>query len=225
VATASRLSGGGPPVSSLVFDEIDGSWAAVALGSELCDTVPSEVWVVFTLQPGPDGNLSGDYTALTSGTCSGKGQVTFNRAGDVDVNSLPDPAKLAPRVVSPAEALHGRYLETTTYTNGQPQTQADYAVKTDCLRTGDRCMSRFHSPLSGFVPLVFEDGKWTSNVVGNGKCPYGGDLSQVKWTAEYPLPQPPQNPIQALTGRGHQEQTGSCAVNTDVYIAYKRIGD
>jgi serine/threonine-protein kinase len=47
----------------------------------------------------------------------------------------------------------------------------------------------------------------------------------VKWTAEYPLRQPSQNPIQALTGRGHQEQTGSCAVNTDVYIAYKRIGD
>jgi hypothetical protein len=57
-------------------------------------------------------------------------------------------------------------------------------------------MSRFHSPLSGFVPLVFEDGNWTSNVVGNGKCPYGGDQSQVKWTAEYPLPQPSQNPIQ-----------------------------
>jgi serine/threonine-protein kinase len=124
-------------------------------------------------------------------------RTDFGAASNVDVNSLPDPAKLAPRVVSPAEALHGRYLETTTYTNGQPQTQADYEVKTDCLRTGDRCMSRFHSPLSGFVPLVFEDGKWTSNVVGNGKCPYGGDLSQVKWTAEYPLPQPSQNPIQA----------------------------
>jgi predicted Ser/Thr protein kinase len=225
VATASRVSGGGPPVSSLVFDEIDGNWVAVALGSELCDKVAAEVWIVFTLQPDSDGNLSGDYTAVTSGTCSGKGQVTFNRAGDVDVDSLPDPVSVPPRVSSPAEALHGRYLETTTYGNGQPQTQADYAVKTDCLRTGERCMSRFHSPLSGFVPLVFEGGKWTSNLVGNGKCPFGGDLSQVKWTAEYPLPQPPQDPIQSLTGRGHQEQTGSCAVNTDVYIAYKRIGD
>ncbi|WP_319450968.1 MULTISPECIES: serine/threonine-protein kinase [unclassified Mycobacterium] len=225
VATASRVSGGGPPVSSLIFDEIDGSWVAVALGSELCDKVPAEVWIVFTLHPDSDGNLSGDYTAVTSGTCSGKGQVAFNRAGDVDVASLPDPASVPPRVSSPAEALHGRYLETTTYANGQPQTQADYAVKTDCLRTGERCMSRFHSPLSGFVPLVFEGGKWTSNLVGNGKCPFGGDLSQVKWTAEYPLPQPPQDPIQSLTGRGHQEQTGSCAVNTDVYIAYKRIGD
>jgi hypothetical protein len=67
-------------------------------------------------RPSSTGNLSGDYTALTSGTCSGKGQVTFNRAGDADVNSLPDPAKLAPRVVPPAQALHGRHLETTTYT-------------------------------------------------------------------------------------------------------------
>jgi predicted Ser/Thr protein kinase len=225
VATAARVSGGGPPVTTLIFDEIDGSWVAVALGSELCDKVLAEVWIVFTLHPDSDGNLSGDYTAVTSGTCSGKAEVAFNRAGDVDVASLPDPAGVPPRVSSPAEALRGRYLETTTYANGQPQTEADYAVKTDCLRTGERCMSRFHSPLSGFVPLVFEDGKWTSSLVGNGKCPFGGDLSQVKWTAEYPLPQPPQDPIQSLTGRGHQEQTGSCAVNSDVYIAYKRIGD
>lgn len=225
VATAARLNGGGPAVSSLVFDELGGSWTAVALGSELCDNVPAEVWIVFTLQLGPDGRLTGDYTGTTSSTCSGKGSVTFTRAGDVDVNTLPDPTTLAPRVSSPAEALHGRYLEVTTFANGQPQTEADYAVKTDCLRTGERCMSYFHSPLSGFLPLVFEGGKWTSNVEGNSKCPYGGDASHVKWTAQYPLPQPPQNPIQSLTGHGHQEQTGSCAINTDVYLALTRIGD
>jgi Protein kinase domain len=225
VATASRISGGGPAASSLVFDEIGGNWVAVALGSELCDNVPAEVWIVYTLQPGPNDTLTGDYSGTTSGTCSGRGAVTFTRAGAVDVNSLPDPAKLPPRVVSPAEALRGRYLEVTTYTNGQPQTEADYAVKTDCLRAGDRCMSYFHSPLSGFLPLVFEAGQWTSNVEGNASCPYGGDPSHVKWTAKYPLPQPPQNPIQSLTGRGHQVQTGSCAVDTDVYIALSRIGD
>jgi serine/threonine protein kinase len=225
VATASRVSGEGPAVSDLVFDEIEGNWVAVALSSELCDKVPSEVWNVFTLKPGPDGTLSGQFTGVTSGTCSGTGTMTFTRAGDVDVDTIPDPAKVPPRVPSAAEALRGRYLETTTYANGQPQTQADYAVETVCLRTGERCMSRFHSPLSGFVPLVFEGGKWTSNLVGSGKCPFGGDLSQVKWTAEYPMPQPPQDPIPSLTGHGHQEQSGSCAVNTDVFIAYKRIGN
>ena len=31
--------------------------------------------------------------------------MTFIRTGDVDIDSLPDPANLAPRVVSPAEAF------------------------------------------------------------------------------------------------------------------------
>ena len=76
---------------------------------------------------------------------SGKYTVTFTRTGDVDVNSLPDPASQPPRVVSPAEALHGRYHQTETHTNGEKD-ESDPSVRTDCLRTGDRCMSYFHAP-------------------------------------------------------------------------------
>jgi predicted Ser/Thr protein kinase len=225
VATASRLSGGGLTASSLEFDAIDGHWVAVGLGSQQCRGATVEIWDVFALQPQPDGTLTGDYSAITSNGCAGKGSVTFTRTGDVDVNSLPDPATLPPRVVSPADALHGRYLETTTFANGQPPTETTFSVTTDCLRTGDRCMSYFHAPASGFVALVFGGGQWTSDLEGDAKCPYSGDPSHVTETAQFPLPQPPQNPIATLTGHGHQVHTGSCAINTDVDITFTRIGD
>ena len=59
VATASYLGGSGIVlVSNLVFDDVGGNWVAVGLGSTQCNNAPSEVWVVFTLQPQPDGTLS-----------------------------------------------------------------------------------------------------------------------------------------------------------------------
>ena len=58
VATALRLSGEGPAVSSLAFDEVDGRWVAVGLGTDQCHNAPVEVWDVFTLQPRPDGTLA-----------------------------------------------------------------------------------------------------------------------------------------------------------------------
>jgi serine/threonine-protein kinase len=219
------LSGGGLTVSKLEFDGVGGRWVAVGLGSEPCRGAKTEIWGVFTLQPQPDGSLTGDYTGITSNGCAGKGTVTFTRTGDIDVNTLPNPGSLPPRVMSPAEALHGRYLETTTFANRQPQTETTYSVTTDCLRTGDRCMSYFHSPSSGFVGLVFGDGLWTSSLEGDAKCPYSGGPSHVTETAQFPLPQPPQNPIATITGHGHQQHTGSCAINTDVDITFTRIGD
>jgi serine/threonine-protein kinase len=223
VATASRVSGGGMAVTKLDFDQIDGRWVAVGLGSEQCRNVSVEVWNVITLQPHPDGSLTGEYSALSSNGCSAQGTVTFSRTGNVDASSAPDPATLSPRVASPAETLHGRYHLTRTYMNGQGQDQFDYAVTTDCLRTGDRCMSFFHSP-SDSRPLVFGNGKWLYDMQIDAQCPAGGP-THLTSTAEYPLPQPPQNPISVLTGHGHQEQTGSCAVVEDIEDTFTRTGD
>ncbi len=224
VATALRLSGEGPAVSSLVFDEVDGHWVAVGLGSDKCHNAPVEVWDVFTLQPRPDGTLAGEYSGSSSDGCSGKGTVTFARTGSIDVNTLPDPATLPPRVVSPAEALHGHYQLTRNFTNGSPQQDLVYEVTTDCLRTGDRCMSYFHSP-SDFRPLIFSGGSWTSDLEFDGKCPAPGGPTHLKFTAQYPLPQPPQDPITLLIGHGRQEQTGTCAASTAVTETFKRTGD
>ena len=94
---------------------------AVGLSSMQCNNAPVEVWVTFTLQPNPDGTLSGETTRATSNSCSAtKRTVTFTRTGDADVTKVPDPAALPPRAVSPAQALHGRYHEALTYANGNP---------------------------------------------------------------------------------------------------------
>jgi hypothetical protein len=223
VATASRLNGQELTVSKLVFDQVGGRWVAVALASEQCRGATVEVWEVFTLQPHPDGTLTGDYSETTSKGCSGRFTLTFTRIADIDVNGLPDPAALPPRVMSPAEALRGRYQQVTKYASGQPQDEYDYAVTTNCLRAGDRCMSYFHSP-SISQPLVFAGGQWTWDAEGDDHCP-GGAPTHIKQSAQYPLPQPIQDPIPLLTGHGHTEQTGSCPLNTDIDQTFTRTGD
>jgi serine/threonine-protein kinase len=226
VATASYLRGSGIVlVSNLVFDQVGGSWIAVGLGSTQCNDAPVEVWAVFTLQPQPDGTLTGETTRGTTNSCSAsKRTVTFTRTGDPDTAKVPDPAELPPRAVSPASALHGRYHESITYANGNSAPgQDDLSVRTECLRTGDRCMSMFHAP-DGVVPLVFAAGKWTRDDVGTVPCNLGG-MTQIKITAEYPLPADLQDPIPVLTGHGTNISTGSTCSGGEFEDKFVRTGD
>jgi serine/threonine protein kinase, bacterial len=226
VATASLQPGSGIVlVSNLVFDEIGGVWTAVGLGSTPCNNVPSEIWVVFTLQPQPDGTLSGETTRSTTNSCSaGKRRVTFTRTGDPDLAGVPDPATLPPRATSPSTALHGRYHETITYANGgSAPGQDDLTVRTQCLRTGERCLSLFHAP-DGVVPLVFSNGKWTRDDEGTVPCNLGG-TAHIRLTAEYPLPDPLQEPIPVLIGHGHNETTESACAGGDFEDKFERTGD
>jgi serine/threonine-protein kinase len=226
VATASYTGGSGIVlVSNLVFDEIGGSWVAVGLGSTQCNNAPAEVWVVFTLQPQPDGTLSGDTTRSTTNSCStAKRTVTFTRTGDADIATVPDPSALPPRAASPAAALHGRYHEAITYSNGNSAPgQDDVLVRTECLRSGERCMSLFHAP-DGVVPLVFGAGKWTRDDEGTVPCNLGG-MTNLKITAEYPLPADLQDPIPVLTGHGQNISTGSACSGGDFEDKFVRTGD
>jgi serine/threonine protein kinase, bacterial len=226
IATAAYVGGGGIVlVSNLVFDQLGGSWVAVGLGSAPCNGAPAEVWVVFTLQPQPDGTLSGDTTRSTTNSCSAvKRTVTFTRTGDPDLSKVPDPATLPPRAASESTALRGRYHETITYANGgSAPGQDDLIVRTVCLRTGDRCLSLFHA-IDGVVPLVFSGGKWTRNDEGTVPCNLGGTV-HIKLTAEYPLPDPLQDPIPLLTGHGHNETTGSACAGGDFEDKFERTGD
>ena len=115
------------------------------------------------VQPHPDGTLAGESNQLIAVGCANKRPVTFTGSGDVDVNTLPDPATLPPRVVSPAEALRGHYRETDVTPNGY-RDQADYVVSTDCLRTGDRCMSFFHRPPASAMALHEPGDRYTHSV-------------------------------------------------------------
>ncbi|WP_085079755.1 serine/threonine-protein kinase [Mycobacterium palustre] len=224
-ATASRLSGEMRLASTTVFDEVDGRWVAVTIGSDRCRDAPAEIWQVFTLQRRPDGTFTGDYRGAAANACDQKRTVTFTRTGDVDIDSLPDPSTLPPRVVSPAEALHGRYHVTRKFGRGQQQ-QADQSVVTDCLRTGDRCMSYFHSKTLD-TPLVFGGGAWALDVEHDEPGPQCGGPVFVKVTGQYPLPQPPHDPITLLSGRDRLEQSGNptCSGSADFTETFTRTGD
>jgi serine/threonine protein kinase, bacterial len=226
IATASYTGGSGIVlVSNLVFDQLGANWVAVGLGSTPCNDAPTEVWVVFTLQPQPDGTLTGDTTRSTINSCSAaKRTVTFTRTGDPDLTKVPDPASLPPRAASPSTALHGRYHETITYANGgSAPGQDDLMVRTVCLRNGDRCMSLFHA-IDGVVPLVFGGGKWTRDDEGTVPCNSGG-TAHIKLSAEYPLPDPLQDPIPLLTGHGRNETIGSTCAGGDFEDKFERTGD
>ncbi|OBK51404.1 serine/threonine-protein kinase [Mycobacterium kubicae] len=222
IATASRLRGERAFASSLVFDQVGERWLAVGLTTSPCRDSAGEIWEVFSLQPHPDGTLTGEHTRTARNNCQEKRTVTFTRTGDLDI-TLPDPATLPPRVVSPAEALHGHYQLTRTFANGGPQPLGNSAITTNCLRTGERCMSYFHSK-SGDVPLVFAAGAWTWDDSTNGQCPDGSPAS-LKATAQFPLPAPVQDPVPTLTGHGHWTQTGACAVSLDFDETFTRTSD
>jgi Protein kinase domain len=227
VATGSRLSGDFKLASSWVFDQVDGRWVAVALTTDKCRDAPAEVWQVLVLEPRPDGSLAGEYRGASANACDEKRSVTFTRTGDVDTNTLPDPGGLPPRVRSPAEALHGRYHLARKFKFGIRPQQGDQAVVTDCLRTGDRCMSYFHSKASD-TPLVFGGTSWDLHVEHDDNDPGCGGAVYVKATGQYALPQPLQDPITQLIGHDHlDESTGrpDCQWSVDYDETYTRTGD
>lgn len=224
LATAARLGGETTSLPTMVFDDVGGHWVAVGLTTATCQDANAEFWVVLILQPRPDGTLSGEFSKTSANGCAIKKAVTFTRTGDVDVGAVSDPASQAPRVVSPAEALHGRYRDTVKWANGATPNQYDWAVRTDCLRTGERCMSFFHAPPDGSKPLVFSSRSWILATEREATCA-GGGTTPVKDTAEFTLPQPPQDPIMLLTAHGHHEQTKSCILSIEFDERFERTGD
>jgi serine/threonine-protein kinase len=105
---------------------------------------------------------------------------------------------------------------------GQQQ-EVDFAVRTTCLRTGDRCMSFFYGQAGEVLPLLFDGDKWNLLTESNSAC--RGAPMHVKKTGQYPLPQPLQNPITVLTGHGRQEQSQPCAANVEFDDTFTRTGD
>jgi serine/threonine-protein kinase len=226
-ATAANVSGASMALlSNLTFDRVGGTWVAVGLASAQCGDAPAELWVVFTLQPQPDGTLSGESVrASTNSACAAKRTVKFTRIGDPDLNKVPDPGVLPPRSVSPAEALRGSYRQTTTFANGNAMPGSVLTANTYCLRTGDRCMSLFHNP-DGAVTLMFANDKWTRDEQGTTMCGAGG-TAQVTITAEYPMPAQLDDPLSVLTGRGNQTVAagGGCTGGGAFTDTFERTGD
>ncbi|OBA80744.1 hypothetical protein A9W99_15860 [Mycobacterium sp. 1164966.3] len=224
MATASRLDGETMQVPAMVLDQVDGNWLAVSVGSSTCGPLEGEVWEAFTLRTRPDGTFVGEATQTMTKGCANKRTVTFTRTGDVDVSTLPSPGTLPARVVSPAEALHGRYHQSSVQPNGFKE-QNDYVVETTCLRAGDRCMSLFHRPPAAAMAMVFGAGNWFYDREFDAPCAKGG-TTHVRIVVPFPLPQPLQDPVALITGHGHEELTGAAGCgSTDVDVKFVRIGD
>jgi serine/threonine protein kinase len=222
---ATATSGGTYASKDVVFDQIDGTWLAVTTSKKTCQGfADDEAWNTITLQLQPDGTLTGEMTQVSTHSCGNKRTLKFTRTGDTDLSLLPDPAEQAARVISPAEALHGRYDMTTDFQTGTTRTQtATYTVRTDCLRDGDRCVSNFTN-LTSNETFVFASGAWTRNSELDNPCPKGG-TSHLVVSASLPLPQPPQNPIAMLNGHGFVESTGSACVGGGFDESFVRTGD
>jgi serine/threonine protein kinase len=222
---------------TLVFDDVGGSWLSVGVSNGSPQSVSpglqksckdgnlDDIWEVFALAPKPNGSLSGQYTATSQHSCNTTRTVTFTRTGDVDVGSVPDPGSQTRRVTTPAEGLRGQYRRTFTWPGNRPPTVIESSVKTDCLRTGDRCMSYFHGK-SGADPMIFADGKWTWRSDRDYDCT-PAERAHSTGTAEYPLAPAAPNPIVLLTGQGHSEVPpgNTCSGSFDFQAKYERIGE
>jgi serine/threonine-protein kinase len=215
---------GGPEFTekNLVFDSTGKRWLAVFLSESTCEGKNDERWEVVSLDQRPDGTLVGDWTQTTLLGCFAKRTVTFTRTGDIDESDLPDPTSQPRKVRSPAEALQGRYHEVITVTTPD---EYDDGVRTDCLRTGERCMSYFVDLATGSgEPFVYQNGKWIRNDEFDSECSSGG-TSHVKVTAEFPLPDPVQDPIMRLEGKGFKESTGTACKSGPLTQVFTRTGD
>ncbi|MGY4647765.1 hypothetical protein [Mycobacterium sp. URHB0021] len=72
---------------------------------------------------------------------------------------------------------------------------------------------------------MFSAGRWAlPNKSGSPTCKDGG-TAQKEISLEYPLPQPIQDPITVLTGRGHYTVTGGCPFGSDFDSRIQRTGD
>jgi hypothetical protein len=163
-------------------------------------------------------------TQNTASGCFNKRTVVFSRTGATDVSPLPDPAREAPRVVSPAAGFRGRYHAVARYANGGI-TESDETARTYCLRGGIRCITHLIEPgTANQATYVFENGTWTRNEEFDTECSTGG-ISHVRWTSTLELPQPVQDPIQRLTGHGYSESTGTTCLSQSLDEKFTRTGD
>jgi serine/threonine-protein kinase len=225
VATASKLDGSASSTSTLVFDEVDGRWTAISATPGPCQGVSAELWESVSLQSRPDRSLQGEFIVRSAPGCARTQRVTFTRTGDVKGGaSIADPSTQPPWVVSPAQALYGRYRETDTYAASGRNAEVDFDVQTYCLRTGQRCLSYWQNANDTKV-LVFTPNAWVLATTRSESACQNGGRAHRDITLQYPLPQPPQDPITLVTGRGHYTVTGDCPFNSDFDSRVQRTGD
>jgi len=226
VATASKVSGSQSTTSTMVLDNINGTWTSVSATSGTCQDAQTENWESMSLQQRQDGSLAGQFAVRSTTTsCARDQQVTFTRTSDVQSNvQIADPKAQPPRVASPGQGLHGRYQETDTYAAGGTPSNSIFDVQSFCLRTGDRCLSSWVNP-DRTNAFVFQQNKWGLTTTSSDVTCINGGTGHQDTSLEFPLPQPPADPITLLTGHGHNTVTGACPFSGDFDSKVQRTGD
>jgi hypothetical protein len=72
VATASKVSGSESTVSTMVLDKVNGGWTGVSAVQGTCQNAATEFWETMSLQPQPDGTLTGDFVVRSTTSCARK---------------------------------------------------------------------------------------------------------------------------------------------------------
>jgi serine/threonine-protein kinase len=239
VATATEVApddAGDPRPPTMVFDFVDEHWVSVREVPSECVNLKGEPitvsgWQTYVLAPKSDGTLVGTYTNRSSvgGACHNSTQtVTLTRTGDADsAVEVADPGAQPARKSSPAAALWGEYRQVQTNPqSGQVYPPTSYAGNTQCLRSGDRCLSYFVDPESkAILVMTFAGGQWTSTSAPiDSTCPDGGAATSIL-TGEFALPQQLSDPISTLKGTQRTAQTGDCGGSLTLDVTLDRVGD
>jgi hypothetical protein len=244
VATQSSVDKDNKPVPgepARIFDFIDGNWRWSGDVDGTCskadspDTLAGHYFKSISLAPQPDGTLTGTLVTLGGvDPCqvANYAPVKMTRVGDVDPSpSLTDPTSVVAPVTSPAEALRGAYdYHYTDRLFGKELPVSHTRASTYCLRTGLRCLTLLlfldddRKP-NRFQVLTYADAQWKQTTGGDASCaPLPGTATKTVVT-DFPLPQPPRDPITTLTGVETTTWAGACPADRPNDIVLTRTGD
>jgi hypothetical protein len=234
VAAAERGGELRPP--TMVFDFMDGRWVSVREVPSECvnskgESITVQGWQTYVLTPKADGTLVGTYTNRSSvgGACHNSTQtLTLTRTDDRDGPvEVADPETEPAPEASPATALWGEYRQVQTNPrSGQVYPPTTYAGNTQCLRTGERCLTYLVDPESkAILVMTFDQGQWTSTSAPiDSTCPDGRPATSTL-TGEFALPQPLADPITTLKGVQRTAQSDPCQGSLTLDVTLDRIGD
>ena len=203
---------------TVVLDYVSGGWQMATPNTFGCsDGSTSPGVVAWFIKPGPDRSLVGTYyaTHAVGVDCVSAMQapMTLSRVGDVERGvPVADPHAVAPLSVSAPDGLKGRYRQVNTF-RGQgappPNDETEVEAKTVemmtmCVRNTEQCWALATADFDGTTvqwPMVFANGMWSVSrrASHNEACPNQSSTEMVMHS-DYPMPQPPLNPVPRLTG-------------------------
>ena len=133
MATASFAGSGVALVSNMVFDQVGGNWVAGSPARRSAGAKPvGDMGGVHPATAARRHSVRRHHQGRHQQLLRRKRTVTFTRTGDADTDQSSRPRRPAAPGGFPGTALHGRYHEAITFTNGNfAPGQDDLSVDTN----------------------------------------------------------------------------------------------